>query len=157
MANLATLPKKRLVAEPTTSGCCQEHAVCHLQTGTNQREGEVQRTRRRKRSCRALCYKQQRCFCGQSVGGCFAIGRKHVTLLPLMLWSNSPQLSRLSPSLKQMCTLTRTRSNTPSRLSFSMFLVIRVTQGQFSPSHHLQPVLMSPFFFLKSSRQTAAP
>lgn len=76
-------------------------------------------------------------------------------------WLNSLQPSRLSPSLTQMCTLppllfppphqyTGTRLDAPSHLSFSMCPLIRATQGQYRPSHHLQPVLMSPLFFSAS-------
>lgn len=96
-----------------------------LQTGTNQRERETCRGHGQGKDH----VERDAATAAESVGGCVAIGRKHVTLLPHTLWlaAEQPPLTlsfsheNVYPSsspLPHQCT--RTRSDTPSHLSFPM-------------------------------------
>ena len=94
-----------------------------------------------------------------SVGGSITIGRKHVTLLPLSLWS----VNTLHPS--RLCTLPPlvllpphhhiwACSQSTGHLFFCVFLQIRMTQGQCSLKHHLQSVLMRSSMVLQADGST---
>lgn len=125
---------------------CMQHFGFSSPDRQKSKKEDMQRTRRRKRSCRALRYQQQSCRGGRERGRL----RRHWseachTFLPLMGWSAPALQARTSPvSSSSILTDTLRHGRHPS---FSIFPVIQVRPGQLSLSHRLQPVLMRPLFF----------
>lgn len=129
---------------------CIQHSASALQTGKNQRKRTCRGHGGGKDHVEPSVSSSRAAVAAGSVGGCDAIGRKHVTLFSHSR-ADLLRLFRLSRLLfLHPHRHTQTWSGTQSHPSFSIFPLIQVRPGQLSLSHRLQPVLMSPLFYFFS-------